>query len=433
MHDFKEALRKAVVWLLTLEAKAILKKYRPRVIAVTGSVGKTSAKDAVYAALSLRYFVRRSEKGYNSDIGVPLTILGVPNGGSNPIQWLKNLIDGLSIILLSAPYPEWLVLEIGGDRPGDISRSLSWLAPNVVVATRFPDIPVHVEFYDSPGAVLKEELSPLSWLTDQGLAIINADDARAMAEPLPSGVRRVTYGFSLDADVKASRFHLSSKNHMPSGMSFDINCRSERTHVSFENIVGKGHAYAVLAGISASVGLGAPLADAVNGVEKYDPPLGRSRVIPGVRKTSIIDDSYNASPVAVEEGLHALKEIPRLGKRLAVIGDMLELGVYSQREHERVGRYAAECADILITVGIRAKGIAAGARESGMPHESVIECERGSDASSVLISEVQEGDVIFVKGSQAMRMERVVKSVMQRPELAPQLLVRQEPEWLSRS
>jgi len=148
-----------------------------------------------------------------------------------------------------------------------------------------------------------------------------------------------------------------------------------------------------------------------------------------MRDSVIIDDTYNASPAAMEEALIALGDIPRTGRRIAVLADMLELGGFSVTEHNRIGALVAESADILVTVGVRTKGIAEGARSSGMPENMIIECERGSDASTELLSLIQSGDVILVKGSQSMRMERVVKSLMQEPEKAKDLLVRQDAEW----
>ena len=148
-----------IVWILQAEAKAVLRKYTPKVVAITGSVGKTSTKDAVYAVLSKKYHVRKSEKSFNSEVGVPLTILGLGNAWGNPLHWLQNIIDGLSLIVTTRPYPEWLVLEVGADRPGDIRSLASWIKVDVAIITRLPEVPVHVEFFDSVEAVIEEKAS----------------------------------------------------------------------------------------------------------------------------------------------------------------------------------------------------------------------------------------------------------------------------------
>ena len=125
----KEIFKKTIVKILELEAKAIIKKYQPQIIAVTGSVGKTSTKDAIYSVMAKNFYARKSEKSFNSDIGVPLTVLGCDNAWNNPVKWLSNIWKGLSYIIFKKSYPEWLVLEVGADRPGDIKKITKWLKP----------------------------------------------------------------------------------------------------------------------------------------------------------------------------------------------------------------------------------------------------------------------------------------------------------------
>ncbi len=433
MRNATEFIRRCIVFLITLEAKAVLKKYHPQIILVTGSVGKTSTKDAVYTALAGSFFVRRSEKSFNSDVGVPLTILGVPNGWSNPLRWARNLVEGALLIIMRAPYPKWLILEVGADRPGDITKSLSWLTPGIVIATRFPEISVHVEFYDSPEDVVKEELAPAGWLQEEGVFIVNADDERGAQAITRASVRRITYGFGTDASVKASRYHVHSQTKAPLGISFDAEYAGVRAHVSLSGVVGEQHVYPILAGLSAAVALGVPLTKAAEAFTKHETPLGRMRLIPGMHGSVIIDDSYNSSPAAAEEALSALSDIPRSGKRIAILADMLELGTFSVSEHHRIGMLVPASADVLVTVGVRARDIARGARESGMNPDAIFECERGADAASRIVSLIEPGDVVLVKGSQSMRMERIVKSLMAEPAKAKELLVRQDPDWLLRA
>lgn len=428
----KDNLRKVIVWILTLEARAVIRKYRPKIVLVTGSVGKTSTKDALYAALSPHAFVRKSEKSYNADIGVPLTVLGVPSGWSNPVQWLRNIVDGLILLLIRAPYPEWLIMEVGADRPGEISRSLAWVEPLVVVATRFPAVPVHVEFYETPEEVQAEELAPLSWLRPGGVAVVNADDEVVAAASVPDGVERVSFGFTGSPTYKISRFKTLTDDGRSRGVSFDIAHGHERTHVTLTGVVGAAHAYAAAAGVAAAASVGAPLASVAAAFETYASPPGRMRLIEGVRGSLLIDDTYNASPVAVEEALGTLALLPHKGKRVAVLGDMLELGAYSVSEHEKAGKYAAECVDLLVTVGMRARKIADGARAAGMPEERILQFDRALDAAEHLVGVVEAGDIVLIKGSQGMRMERATKELMAHPEDAKKQLCRQDAEWLTR-
>src|SRR3989338_10137841 len=123
----KEIFKKIVAYILQIESRLVILKYKPKIIAITGSVGKTSTKDAIYAVLSKVSYVRKSEKSYNSEIGLPLTILGVPNGWNDPFIWLKNIFQGFELLIVREKYPAWLVLEIGADKPGDIKSVARWL------------------------------------------------------------------------------------------------------------------------------------------------------------------------------------------------------------------------------------------------------------------------------------------------------------------
>ena len=125
------AFKRIITAILTWEARAVLERYHPKIIAVTGSVGKTTTKDAIFAALSPHVHVRKSEKSFNSDLGVPLAILGLESGWHDPLKWIANIFHGLSLILFENDYPRWLVLEVGADRPGDIRRIARWLRPDI--------------------------------------------------------------------------------------------------------------------------------------------------------------------------------------------------------------------------------------------------------------------------------------------------------------
>ena len=140
----KNLLKFIIVLFLTFFARAVVRRYAPKIVMVTGSVGKTSTKDAVAAVLGRRFFVRKSEKSFNSEFGVPFTILGVENPWNNPLAWLSVLRSALALLILPNHYPSMLVLEVGADRPGDLARILRIATPDAVVVTRLPDIPVHV-------------------------------------------------------------------------------------------------------------------------------------------------------------------------------------------------------------------------------------------------------------------------------------------------
>jgi len=422
----KQLLKAPVAMLLALLARAIINKYRPTIVMITGSVGKTSTKDAIAAALGDHFYLRASEKSYNSEFGLPLTVIGSKNPWENPAAWLRVFQEALALVMLPSHYPKLLVLEVGADRPGDLARILRIAKPDVVVVTRLPDVPVHVEAYASPQAVRDEEFTPAYALLPGMPLIISADDshARAMAARLPASLR--TFGFADDAQVRLSNpaFFMDEKG---GGMTASVDSNVIRV----AGALGRPQLYAPAAAIAVALALDMTLEEALAGLLKYVAPPGRARIIRGKNGSLIIDDSYNASPAAVEEGLSSLDLIPHVNRKIAVLGDMLELGRYSVEEHERVGVLAAEKADILVSVGTRSRVTHTAALAAGMPEECAFSFDASSEAAAALLALVQEKDVVLVKGSQSMRMERVSEALLADPADAARL-VRQEQEWKRR-
>ena len=410
----------------------VLRKYRPHIVAVTGNVGKTSAKDALYAALRRAYYVRKSEKSYNSsDIGVALSILGVPNAWMNPIGWAQNILEGLRLIFLKNHYPKWLILEVGADRPGEIASVASWLRPDIVVITKIGDVPVHVEFFASPQEVVAEKGTLVEALAPEGLLVLDFDSPRAMSLAAKTTARTVTYGFGEEAHFVASHAEIMySKEGVPEGITFKINHGTRSVPIRIKGTVGQHHAYPVLAAITVSVSEGTNLVSAAQWIEEeYTPPPGRLCIIKGINDSVILDDTYNASPSAVQSALAALESVK--GKRkIAVLGDMMELGKHSVEEHQKIGETVSEAADIFFAVGPRMKAAGEKAREKGLNTVEFFSDARA--AGDALRKILKTGDVVLMKGSQSLRMERVVEQVMLEPERRKELLVRQDNEWLSR-
>src|SRR3989338_1717509 len=443
----KNIFKKLVVFIITLEARAVLRKYKPKVVAVTGSVGKTSTKDAIYSVLSKSARVRKSEKSFNSEIGLPLTILGAPNAWNNPFRWLQNIIDGIFLLVFNVQYPEWLVLEVGADRPGDITSLSKWLPVDIAVITLLPEMPVHVEFFDSPEAVIEEKASIIDAIKPGGVLALFADDPRTLGLQLrlpapdalgrsPTGETRIiTFGFAEGADVRGEHVKLlqeKGKDNWPIGMTATIT--SEGVSVPLE-IAGAAGAHAFLPALAAAAvgaALHKPLGDIAGALESYDPPPGRMRLVRGIKNTLIIDDTYNASPAATAAALTTLGMITTKGRKIAVLADMMELGRHSTEEHRKIGEQVAKHADMLVTVGFRARDIAAAALDNGMPDNAILQFEDSGKAGAELQNLIKEGDCVLVKGSQSMRMERVVEEIMAEPERAGELLVRQDAEWKKR-
>jgi UDP-N-acetylmuramoyl-tripeptide--D-alanyl-D-alanine ligase len=164
---------------------------------------------------------------------------------------------------------------------------------------------------------------------------------------------------------------------------------------------------------------------------------GRMRLLPAIKHALIVDDSYNASPVAVRSALETVGEVKIYGRKFAVLGDMLELGKYSVEEHKKVGAYAAGIVNILVTVGVRARAMAEGALDNGMPDDNIYQFDSSREAGKYLEKLIGDGDMILIKGSQGsgankIRMEQAVEEIMADPEKKSELLVRQGEEWEKR-
>ena len=217
----------------------------------------------------------------------------------------------------------------------------------------------------------------------------------------------------------------------PEGIAFKVEYKGKIVPVRIEGAFGRQSVYAVLSALSAGVLLGMNLVEIVEVASQYAPPPGRLRLLKGVKNTYILDDTYNSSPAALEAALEVLRELPAK-RKIAVLGDMLELGEYTIDEHKKAGKRAAAAADVIFTVGPRAKFMAEGARESGFPSERIFSFSDSNEAKKEVQSNLEEGDLVLVKGSQAMRMERIVEEIMAEPDKKEILLARQEKEWHNR-
>jgi len=425
----KATLKLAIERILFFEARILLARKKPRIIGITGNVGKTSAKDAVYTVIRSHVRARKSEKSFNTDIGVTLTILGLPNASQNLFLWVINIVEGLFIALFTRNYPEWLVLEMGVDRPGDMKRLASLVRPDIIVLTRFPDVPVHVEYFKTPEAVISEKMELVRALKEGGTVVFNNDDENIRKPLNELSVHTVGFGKITPSPYTASQEAIIYEQGHPVGCSFAISHGPESVVIRTMGSLGLHNAYTAAAACAVGGLLDIPLRAAGDAYGEHTTAPGRMRLIPGINDSTIIDDTYNASPIAVTEGIDTLATVTEAKRRIAVIGDMLELGRYSVKEHEKLGTHLAPKVDALMTVGVRAKSIAQSALEAGMKETRIIEVRDSDEGAAILKDLVKAGDVVYIKGSQGMRMERIVKAVMNEPERAGDLLVRQDDVW----
>lgn len=432
----KNTFKKIIISIMTWEAKMILRRYKPKIIAITGSVGKTSTKDAIFTVLSKFKTVRKSQKSFNSEIGLPLTILGCPNGWSNPIAWIENIVHGFFLILIKQNYPEYLILEVGVGKPGDIKKNVApWLNPDMVVITRFPDKPVHVEFFNSVDDIIEEKSALAFALKPDGVLILNHDDEKVYNIHTKANRKTVSFGENDNATYKATYPVYTNTTEdgilVTRGISFKLEHDGHTFPVMLPNIVGMHNIGSALASIAVASEVGCDLLTSINNISEYSNPPGRLSVLEGINSSTIIDDTYNSSPVAAHAALEVLKEMK--GKRkIAVLGDMLELGKFTEEEHHSLGVAVSKVADILVVVGPRSKFIAEGALESGFNSKELYSFDSSKTVAKFLTGVVEKGDLVLVKGSQGVRLERAVEAIMEHKELKDKLLCRQETEWKAR-
>lgn len=425
----KSLFKKVIVYILTLEAKILLRRTHPRIIAVTGSVGKTSIKDAIFEVCKSHMHVRKSEKSFNSEIGVPLSILGLPNAWSNPFKWLKNIIDGALIALHPGEYPRLLILEMGVDRPGDMDKLTAWIQPDVVVLTRLPDVPVHVEYFESPDAVIQEKRKLVDALKPDGVLVYNQDDEKVVE--IAKGVFQRSIGYSRYSlsPYTASADRVVYENGQAIGFEFMLTHLDTAVLMRVNGSLGVQHAYNYAAASAVASVFSIGIESVAQSLSTHKVPPGRMRLIPGIKGTMLIDDTYNSSPTASEQSLATLNELKGVKRKIVVLGDMMELGQFSIREHERIGRLVPHSADILVTIGVRARGFSKGALVAGMNPKNIFEYDDACMAGQDMQTFIKTGDVLLVKGSQSIRAERFVEELMAEPERADELLVRQDMMW----
>lgn len=425
-------LRKALQYILKILAKIVLWKYRPEIIGVTGSVGKSSAKEAIYQVLKKEFKVRRNIRNYNNELGVPLTILGLETAGRSITAWLKNFLRAAAVILAGKDYPEILILEMGVDKPGDMKYLLDFIPVKIGLVTAIGQFPVHLEFFPERDKLIEEKALLIKSLAKKGLAVLNYDDlsVRMIGDLVPAGISTIYYGTGQGADLKILNYELFIKDLKRGdyGISFKLEYQGSFVPVRLNKVLGKQQAYAVAAAAAVGLHFGLNLVKISTALRKYRSLPGRTKLIKGIKNSWLIDDSYNSSPAAALSALEILKEFPselagQKNRKIAVLGDMLELGQDTEIAHRQVGQAAAETVDLLLTVGERAIFIADQARQQGMAREKVLEFFQPEEAALALQKELKSGDIVLVKASRAIHLEKVVQEVMAHPEKADKLLV----------
>jgi len=347
-------------------------------VGITGNVGKTTTKEATAAALGARYRVLRTAASYNNEIGVPLTFLRLE------------------------PTHEVAVIELGFYVPGEIADLCRLVRPRIGIITEIPAIPVHFARTPSVEAIAAGKAELIASLPDDGVALLNADSPRVRALASRTRARVVLFGESEDAQLRATDVRAEGL----AGLRFTALYENERVAVALP-IPGRQLVPAALAALGAAHALDVPLAEAAVALQTLEQPAHRMEVRRGSGVT-VIDDSYNASPAAVEAAFAVLRDVK--GRRIAVLGDMLELGSFSADAHDAAGRDAARSTDILIGIGELARTAVDAARAAGL---SEAYWASGPGEALVMLRRVQRpGDTILVKGSHSLALDRLADALV---------------------
>lgn len=416
--------------IVACEARMALLRHRPRIVAVTGSVGKSSTKDLVASVLRRRYTVRESPE---NEINLPLVVLGLPYVRENLRRGLVNAWKGLFAMFMPH-YPQWLVLEVGASEPRQTKRASRWLRTDIVVFTRFADVPAHIAMFRSREHLLEEKAGLIRSLRGRGIVVVNADDRDFMriVKERCGRHRILTFGMAPSSQVrgKCARILYDERNGGPLGMACEVDVHGTVVSVRAEGVLGESHLYSILAAAAVAAAVDIPPHEVARAVASHRYRPARMRILDGMRGSVIIDDSYNSSPIAVEHGLAVLGELRCKGRKIVLLGGMSGLGCFAEEEHRKLGGRAAKVGDLLFAVGEYAERIAEGARVAGMEESRIHRLHDCPEAGHKLKSLVDRGDVVLVEGSGAATcMESALENFMLAPERKADLLARQGGGW----
>ena len=411
-------------------AIATLKRHRPTVIAITGSVGKSSTKEAIATVLSLRFRVRQSPGNFNNEIGIPLTILGLLNTKqSSMMRFLAVPFQFLWTLCRSRKrYPDMLILELGIDRVGDMEYLLGFLSPTVGVLTTISTS--HLEFFKSLSVISREKGKLVLSLPKNGLAVLNADEPRVMKFKDKTKAAVLSYGFDEGADVRGTHvaFFRDATTQLI-GSSFKLEYDGKSIPVRLPNIIAEHHISAALA--AAAVGLFFKMnpLEVAEALRNFQSLPGRMRLFEGVRHSLVVDDTYNASPKSLLAALKTLGSLEST-RRVVALGDMLELGADSDRAHRDVATWILDGG--IQDVFLLGKNMLLAKEElerAGFPKDRLHWFSDPESLGEQLAASVREGDMILLKGSQGMRLEKAVEMVLLDPSGMRVRLCRQSDEW----
>lgn len=408
-------------WILAPVARMVYLKYRPQIVAVTGSVGKTTTREAIYQTLKPYFEVDKAIGSGNADWSVVATIL---NPGYQPFTYNEKgwgvmlpqhiLVCwwmGIVRMIIPIRYPKMFVLELGIDTPGDMDFFNSLFQYDVAVVTRVGQ--AHLEFFEDYKHLFSEKTKIFSGLKSTGLAIGNADQPDLAKKVNDLVVRHALVGEDVLADVKIIGDSVSNDDELFSHRM--VSYQVDATKLQFKLPFGRQWipAVGIALAVAREFGLSfEQVAKAVENIENVDRRFEVHNLRNGV---VLVDDAYNANLDSMKLAVDGLVDLPSR-RKVAVVGDMKELGAASLPSHEELGVLLASKVDLLFTVGQLGEVVAESARKAGMSGSVIVSTPDLSDADvpafgDVILERIKDNDAILVKGSRSMGLSRVAKYI----------------------
>lgn len=389
--------------------RRVLEKHKPLVIAITGSYGKTTAKSCIKEVLKAKYSVEVSPQRLNNDFGLAQWILGLENDNVRRVSEVIKKREKIKHSLERKEFPEVLICETSGSvEPG--SPDMRWnmlqytagmLRPKIGIMTSIG--PHHLEYFKSLERVIEEKQKLLTSLPNSGYALMNYDDenVRKMVDKVVA--HKIFYGTGSRAD-----YQVTNVNVGPDGLKVTFIVDNQEYNVHAPDIVNAVHVYGILPAIICGRIQGIDMEKIIKVIEKMKPVEQRGSIHEGIKETTFINDAFNANVFSIEAALRSMSGLAKGRRKIAILGDIRELGDLTKPHHEKVGRLVAENADILIAIGEYASITAGSAVEAGMEREKIRTGKDFKEAISYLKEVLIRQDVVLIKGGHALKLWKVV-------------------------
>ncbi|MEI7510645.1 MAG: UDP-N-acetylmuramoyl-tripeptide--D-alanyl-D-alanine ligase [Candidatus Peregrinibacteria bacterium] len=412
----KSLLKNIILSLLLFRAQKVL-DHGAEIIAITGSMGKTTTKNLLSALLAEKYEVLSSREGFNTPIGIALSLVQEGSSGfSSPSKWMKILWKTYTKTL---PKPQKIVLEFGVDQRGDMDELLAIAHPKIAIVTNIAPVHLGKGHFRNVREILHEKAKLPLAIPSSGMCLINGEDENLQTLKDQDISKIVWYGKSSEYEAQCI-----DVRHEPTGISFVYASNGERLEF-FLPVIGSFFAELATPVIFLARKYGISPEKIETVFKSFLPSPGRGRILKGKKESILWDQSYNSNPKAVFSALEDLKNVPA-SRKIVLLGSMNELGEESSAFHEELGEKAGETADLILFVGSHGLSVGKGAEKSG---KNITLFHTAQDAGKHLADILQEGDFILIKGSQGgIFLERAVELLLENPE-DERLLCRRGEEW----